>query len=75
MGSVEVLWDGDGVPPGKDMGQWGRRWGTPRKNMGPVEVLWEGDRVTPPPNPGCEQTEYITCRSTWYTGGKKIEGH
>ena len=28
---VEVLWDGDRVPPGKD--------------MGPVEVLWDGDGV------------------------------
>ena len=29
MGPVEVLWDGDGVPPGKD--------------MGPVEVLWDNN--------------------------------
>ena len=38
MGSVEVLWDGDGVPRGKD--------------MGPVEVLWDGDGdgvPAPPP--------------------------
>ena len=34
MGSVEVLWDGDGIPlSGKDMGS--------------VEVLWDGDWVTP----------------------------
>ena len=35
MGPVEVLWDGDGVPP--------------RKDMGPVQVLWDGDGVPPPP--------------------------
>ena len=33
MGPVEVLWDRDGVPPGKD--------------MGPVEVSWDGDGVPP----------------------------
>ena len=34
MGPMEVSWDEDGVPPGKD--------------MGPVEVLWDGDGVPPP---------------------------
>ena len=33
MGTVEVLWDGEGVPP--------------RKDMGPVEILWDGDGVPP----------------------------
>ena len=35
MGPVEVLLDGDRVPPGED--------------MGPVEVLWDGDEVNPIP--------------------------
>ena len=50
MGSVEVLWDGDGVPRGKD--------------MGPVEVLWDGDGdgVPAPPPPRCEQAENKTSR-------------
>ena len=43
MGPVEVLWDGDMVPPGKD--------------MGPVEVLWDGDGVHPPP--GCGLTNKL----------------
>ena len=34
MGPMEVMWDGDG--------------GTPRKDMGPVEVLWDGEWVTSP---------------------------
>ena len=35
MGPVEVLWDGEGLPP-------------PRKEMGPVEVLWGGEGYLPP---------------------------
>ena len=46
MGPVEVLWDGDGVPPGKD--------------MGPVAVLWDGDGIHPPP-PGAEIDENYLC--------------
>ena len=41
---VEVLWDGDGVPP--------------TKNMGPVEVLWDLDGVPPPP-PTCGLTNKL----------------
>ena len=51
MGPVEVLWDGDGVPPKRIWDQWkyyGKEMGTPsRKDMGPVEVLWDGDGVPP----------------------------
>ena len=39
---MEVLWDGDGVAHGKD--------------IGPVEVLWDGDGVNSSPT-ACEQTD------------------
>ena len=64
MGPVEVLWDGDGVPPA-----WkghGAQW----KYYG-MEILWDGDRVTPPPP--CEETDTcknITSRRTMYAVGK-----
>ena len=50
IGPVEVLWDGDGVPPERTWDQWkyyAMEMGYPRKDMGPVEVLWDGDGVPP----------------------------
>ena len=53
---MEVLWDGDGV--------------SPRKDMGPVEVLWDGDGVNPPPRVWTDkQTENVTSCRTSYAGG------
>ena len=45
---MEVLWDGDGVPPEKD--------------IRPVEVLWDGDGV-PPPCEKTDTCENGTCPS------------
>ena len=57
MGPVEVLWDGDGVPPGKDTGPVEVLWDGDRvpsgKGHGTVEVLWDGDGLPS----GCEQTD------------------
>ena len=56
MGPVEVLRDGDGVPPPP-----------PQKDIGPVEILWDGDGV--PPAGG--QSENITSHRTSYANGNK----
>ena len=61
---MEVLWDGDRVPPRKDIEPvevlWDGDGVPPRKDMEPVEVLWDGDGGTPP-SPRCGQTH--TCEN------------
>ena len=53
LGSVKLLWDGDGVPHERTWDQWKYYemeigYPSPRKDMGPVEVLWHGDEVPLP---------------------------
>ena len=52
---MEVLLDGDGVPPWKGHGTrrsiMGLRWGIPQEGHMTVEVLWTGDGYPTTPLP------------------------
>ena len=55
---MELLWDGNG--------------GTPRKDMGPVEILWDGDGVSLGVWKK-KQTENITLPHTTDAGGNNLQ--
>ena len=59
MVTVEVLWDGDGVPPALER-IW-NQWKYYGMEIGPVEVLWDEDGV--PPSPVNGQTPVKTLSS------------